>query len=253
MNMKKVVTSTIGFYQKYISPATPPSCRYHPTCSTYALQAVEKHGALKGSVMGTARIIRCNPFIKGGVDEVPDYFTVRRNPANINDQYIPEYLMPVDKETTQELEVLLKKYTNQLEVSEQLPSSLETLKQIVDVKELSIQDIKKELLTEELDYLLDIQIIPNLKSTEYKYFTLTDTAKNKKYLGNIEAYDEGIELGKELPLIVLERTGIWYTNAPKLMNAFLMERGITDEDLKNNSYHLWLVLKAIEAETTDSK
>ena len=66
-------------YQKWISPLFPPSCIYRPTCSSYMIQAVEKHGALKGVLMGCGRICRCHPFIRGGQDPVPDYFTLRRN------------------------------------------------------------------------------------------------------------------------------------------------------------------------------
>lgn len=76
--MKKIIINLVRFYQKFISPAFPPSCRYYPTCSSYTLQAVEQHGALKGSVMGFVRILRCNPFFKGGRDPVPDYFTLKR-------------------------------------------------------------------------------------------------------------------------------------------------------------------------------
>ena len=87
--MKKILTGPIKFYQKHISPHTPPSCRFHPTCSTYALQAIEKHGTLKGGVMGGARIIRCNPFVKGCLDEVPYYFTIFHNPDTLDDIHIP--------------------------------------------------------------------------------------------------------------------------------------------------------------------
>ncbi|MFD1231273.1 membrane protein insertion efficiency factor YidD [Levilactobacillus namurensis] len=66
-------------YQRWISPLFPPTCRYYPTCSTYMLQALAKHGALKGGLMGLARILRCHPFVHGGVDPVPDHFTLRRN------------------------------------------------------------------------------------------------------------------------------------------------------------------------------
>lgn len=76
--MKKVIISLVRFYQQFISPAFPPSCRYYPTCSSYTLQAVERHGAFKGSLMGFARIFRCNPFVKGGRDPVPDHFTLKR-------------------------------------------------------------------------------------------------------------------------------------------------------------------------------
>lgn len=58
-------------YRKFISPLFPPSCRLHPSCSTYALQAVKTHGPIKGFLLAGWRLIRCNPFTKGGVDPVP--------------------------------------------------------------------------------------------------------------------------------------------------------------------------------------
>ena len=69
--MKKFVTSAIRFYQRQIAPLSPPRCRYIPTCSEYALEAVEKYGAVKGSWLAAKRILRCNPFHKGGYDPVP--------------------------------------------------------------------------------------------------------------------------------------------------------------------------------------
>ena len=69
--MKKFVTSAIRVYQRQISPLSPPRCRYIPTCSEYALEAVEKYGAVKGSWLAAKRILRCNPFHKGGYDPVP--------------------------------------------------------------------------------------------------------------------------------------------------------------------------------------
>ncbi|WP_159564671.1 membrane protein insertion efficiency factor YidD [Streptococcus halichoeri] len=77
--MKTIFILLVRAYQKWISPAFPPSCRYRPTCSAYMITALEKHG-LKGFVMGLARILRCHPFAAGGEDPVPDYFTLRRNP-----------------------------------------------------------------------------------------------------------------------------------------------------------------------------
>ncbi|WP_035054784.1 membrane protein insertion efficiency factor YidD [Carnobacterium pleistocenium] len=77
--MKKVLITGIKGYQKAISPLFQPSCRYYPTCSHYGIEAIEKHGAIKGTIMGTARILRCHPFIKGGFDPVPSTFTLRRN------------------------------------------------------------------------------------------------------------------------------------------------------------------------------
>ena len=63
--------AAIRFYQREISPLCPPRCRYIPTCSEYALEAVEKYGAVKGTFLATKRILRCNPFHKGGYDPVP--------------------------------------------------------------------------------------------------------------------------------------------------------------------------------------
>lgn len=60
----------IRFYRKYISPLKNPSCRFYPTCSQYALEAIEKYGALKGSFMAIRRILKCHPYNKGGYDPV---------------------------------------------------------------------------------------------------------------------------------------------------------------------------------------
>lgn len=68
--MKKVLIYTINLYRKYISPLRPPSCRFIPTCSQYAIDAITKYGALKGCFLAFKRILRCNPFNKGGYDPV---------------------------------------------------------------------------------------------------------------------------------------------------------------------------------------
>ena len=69
--MKRVLIALVKFYRKYISPLRPPCCRYYPTCSQYALEALEKYGALKGGWLALRRILRCNPFHKGGYYPVP--------------------------------------------------------------------------------------------------------------------------------------------------------------------------------------
>ena len=66
--MKRMLLAMIRFYRKHISPAFPPTCRFSPTCSQYALEAIEKYGALKGGWLAFRRILRCQPFYKG------DYF-----------------------------------------------------------------------------------------------------------------------------------------------------------------------------------
>ncbi|MBE6717739.1 MAG: membrane protein insertion efficiency factor YidD [Ruminococcaceae bacterium] len=71
--MKRIFIYLIRLYQKYISPRKKrPSCRFYPTCSCYAIEALEKHGFFKGSLLSVWRILRCNPFCKGGFDPVPE-------------------------------------------------------------------------------------------------------------------------------------------------------------------------------------
>ena len=69
--MKKVFIYIVKFYQKFISPYKTTKCPYYPTCSCYGLEAIEKYGALKGGLLAGWRILRCNPFSKGGYDPVP--------------------------------------------------------------------------------------------------------------------------------------------------------------------------------------
>lgn len=68
---RKIVQAPIHVYRKVISPLKPPVCRFYPTCSAYALEAIEVHGALKGSMLAAKRIVKCHPFHPGGVDLVP--------------------------------------------------------------------------------------------------------------------------------------------------------------------------------------
>lgn len=70
--MKKIFLWLIRFYKKYISVHTLPSCKYYPTCSQYGLEAIERFGAFKGGLLTVFRILRCNPFSKGGYDPVPE-------------------------------------------------------------------------------------------------------------------------------------------------------------------------------------
>ncbi len=70
--MKKILLGCIRFYRKYLSALKGySSCIYYPTCSQYAIEAIEKYGALKGTALAVWRILRCNPFARGGYDPVP--------------------------------------------------------------------------------------------------------------------------------------------------------------------------------------
>ena len=68
--VKKILISGIKFYRKYLSPLKLQTCRFYPTCSQYALESVEKYGAVKGALKGLKRILKCHPFHPGGYDPV---------------------------------------------------------------------------------------------------------------------------------------------------------------------------------------
>lgn len=79
--MKHVMIWLISLYRKYISPIKPPCCRFTPTCSAYALEAFQKRGFFIGLILTVWRILRCNPFCKGGYDPVPEH-GLRNPPKN---------------------------------------------------------------------------------------------------------------------------------------------------------------------------
>jgi len=67
----RVFVALIRGYQRFISPYTPPTCRFYPTCSAYAAEAIQRHGAWRGIGLATRRLLRCHPFHPGGYDPVP--------------------------------------------------------------------------------------------------------------------------------------------------------------------------------------
>jgi putative membrane protein insertion efficiency factor len=67
----RVLVAVIRGYQRFVSPALPPACRFYPTCSAYAVEAIQRHGALKGTWLAARRLSRCHPLHEGGIDPVP--------------------------------------------------------------------------------------------------------------------------------------------------------------------------------------
>ena len=76
--MKRIFKRLIRFYQKAVSAYTQPHCIYIPTCSAYAIEAIERFGVVRGGLLSVWRILRCNTFARGGYDPVPEHFTFRR-------------------------------------------------------------------------------------------------------------------------------------------------------------------------------
>ena len=69
--IRELAILPIRLYQRFLSPLKPPTCRFHPSCSAYGIRAVRTHGVLKGSLLTAWRILRCQPFARGGWDPVP--------------------------------------------------------------------------------------------------------------------------------------------------------------------------------------
>lgn len=68
--MRNLFLAVIGFYRRWISPLLPPACRFEPTCSRYAWEAIRRHGALRGVALALRRLLKCHPFHPGGLDPV---------------------------------------------------------------------------------------------------------------------------------------------------------------------------------------
>ncbi|MFL5901887.1 MAG: membrane protein insertion efficiency factor YidD [Solirubrobacterales bacterium] len=80
--MKRLLLASITAYQRWISPSRPRRCRYEPTCSAYAAQSIRRFGAVRGTLLATWRLLRCNPFSHGGFDPVPERFTLKAGPVD---------------------------------------------------------------------------------------------------------------------------------------------------------------------------
>jgi putative membrane protein insertion efficiency factor len=79
--LRGILVAPIRLYQRALSPALPARCKYHPSCSEYAIQAVRRYGVLRGVVLAGWRLLRCNPWSHGGVDFVEDQTLFRKPPS----------------------------------------------------------------------------------------------------------------------------------------------------------------------------
>jgi len=81
MILRRIAVRVVRLYQRFVSPFLPASCRFSPTCSEYAIDAIEEHGLIRGSLLASWRIARCNPWSRGGFDPVPSAHGHRRIPT----------------------------------------------------------------------------------------------------------------------------------------------------------------------------
>ncbi|TDQ05168.1 membrane protein insertion efficiency factor YidD [Labedaea rhizosphaerae] len=89
----RVLLQPIRFYRRFISPVLPPSCRFEPSCSAYAAEAISTHGAVRGLWLAVRRLLKCGPWHRGGYDPVPP----RRGDAALNSGTTPAHPIPVEE------------------------------------------------------------------------------------------------------------------------------------------------------------
>ena len=82
--LARALLGLVHAYQRWLSPALPPRCRFYPSCSAYAAEALQIHGALRGSALAGWRVLRCQPFSRGGVDEVPARRGTKKPPSALS-------------------------------------------------------------------------------------------------------------------------------------------------------------------------
>lgn len=241
--IKKLLKRLIRGYQKGISPALPPSCIYEPTCSNYALQAIEKHGALKGSLMAGARILRCHPFAEGGLDEVPDYFTLRRNPSRSHEaeyyfRHLPQ-LVALSELERKQLDEWLEEYGPELKVRDHLPRAEEVLGELAEVEEWSVDQMK--------DYLSQHESDLELNGEEWRYFYLPATPQSQPYQP-VDLPLAGEEILPDIFIFVDRELGfLEAVNSSRLGYDYLKYYGATAADLAEPSVYLYRVFAQMDA------
>lgn len=256
-NLKKVFIRLVKGYQKFISPLFAPSCRYYPTCSNYAVQAIEMHGVLKGSFMSAARIIRCNPFVHGGVDKVPDHFTLQRNPATVNHIYLGDG-MTIDPDNPaynkKAINKILDQYESDLTVHDGSETVVEQLRMMVDLEEQSVAqlpdayiDMNKKILLKEGYFKTKAELENNLS---LHFFKVIENKKSQSYFHHVHPSPiaKEFESGESVYCFVDDEIGVLDSNSPELQEAFTLLRGITLNDIETRNAQLTNYLLALKGE-----
>lgn len=224
--MKRLLIGLVKGYQHYISPLTPPSCRYHPTCSHYMIQAIEQHGAIKGITMGLARIMRCHPFTDGGFDTVPDYFTVKRNLDDLNrGKYDGE-------EFSDEVDSLLEQYRDKLKIRSEAVTLKQAAAELVSLKRYSIDILSTEQLAELVSEELS-------SVSDWELYRVVHDKRSEAYFSQVAPgpLDKIWEPGT-VGLLINEERGVYESNSVELLVDVIRQYGVTECDIQERSDRL---------------
>lgn len=225
--MKRLLIGLVKGYQHYISPLTPPSCRYYPTCSHYMIQAIEQHGVIKGTTMGLTRIMRCHPFTDGGFDTVPDYFTVKRNPSDLDRQTYERV------EASDEIEQLLVTYQEELTIRSEAVTLKQAAAELVSLKACPLDKISTdqlaELVSEELGSVSD-----------WELYRVVRDKRSEAYFSQVAPgpLDKIWEPGT-VGLLINEERDVYESNSVELLVDVIRQYGVTERDIQARSDRLF--------------
>ncbi len=261
MALKLLVLGFVKAYQKLISPLFPATCRYYPTCSNYAVQAIEMHGAFKGSAMSIARIIRCNPFVSGGVDKVPDHFMLHRNPDTINHIYLGDGMTidPNDEIVeSDELNRTIARVEPKMVIKDEPLDAVAELKEIVDISERSIEVLPDAYMAMNQRELLSRRFYSSeetlLEQRDFHFYHIIKNSKSEAYFAHVHPspIHKDYQSGCAVCCFLDQNTGYIETNSPLLEETFKKARGISQKDLKERNALLLDYLLFLESTPHDS-
>src|SRR5699024_276935 len=231
--MKKLLMLLVRGYQKSISPLFPPSCRYYPTCSNYTMEALDKHGALKGSLMGIARILRCHPFVEGGIDPVHDHFTLKRQRPT-SKQNVEERDKQLEQEQAHPVDYLLHKY--QREIVPELYPLDQLLEDHFELEVLPFTrmstSFSKEVNQQAADYGVVEPVFKLYQVTEVKDDELIMEIPFKSPL------NEAIDDTERCYLLVEETLGIVKASHQELGVDLVLATGVSKKDIEDRTPRL---------------
>lgn len=189
--------------------------------------------------MAIARILRCNPFVRGGVDRVPDHFTLRRNLDEQDEGYVFAKI-ELEKAEKEKIEGLLEDYQEELVIRDLSVKAVDVLKRIADVKEEAIDQLPVEVVEQyeeewgsEKESLAFFKVVPNEKNQSFFEHVHHD---------ELSHHIESKQSPHPIAVLINRKRGMMETNSPLLEKTFILEYGVTQKEIDEKSTSLLLYL-----------